>query len=483
MNLTPEAPDLPPERSLPRAIRLPARRLSAAWILPLLALAFTLFVGWRAWVERGPRILVRLRDGHGLQAGAALRYRGIQIGAVEELRLSPELDQVRLAVRLTPEAAGIAREGARFWLVRPQLSLEGVSGLETLIGANYLAVAPGPPDAQRASDFTALEQPPLEEELLPGGLFLTLEAARRYGLAPGAPLSWRDFRVGSVLGLRLSSDASAVEIEVYVRPEYRQLVREDSRFYETGGVELDFALTRGLHLELSSLQSLLVGGIALATPTRPGPPVASGHRFELHPRGEKEWLGWRPSLPVGALDADARAGRPELLEARLAWRPRRWLAGERTESGWLLPLGESLVGPRELLVPPEKARAGGGSLSLAGQPVEAGLPPAEERGPLARLAWRPAGSVGFPPERVDPAPRAGDWLVLAAPGQAPLAITASRLSPEGEGWRVQGGADIGSVWHGAAVVERHQGRLVGILLASKSEARVVPIPADWLRTP
>ena len=120
---------------------------------------------------------------------------------------------------------------------------------------------------------------PVVEAVEADGLEITLEAPTRFSLAPGAPLTYRQLQVGTVLSVGLASDATSVEVRAYVRPAFVQLVRERTRFWETGGIEVGLSFTRGFRLDMGSLRSMLVGGIALATPPEPGGEVETGARF------------------------------------------------------------------------------------------------------------------------------------------------------------------------------------------------------------
>ena len=88
-----------------------------------------------------------------------------------------------------------------------------------------------------------------------------------------------------------------VEVRANVRPEYRQLVRGNSRFWTVSGVGFHLGLT-GLRMDVESLSTLAAGGVALATPDPPGRTVATGHRFTLHVDTEEDWREWQPSIPV-----------------------------------------------------------------------------------------------------------------------------------------------------------------------------------------
>ena len=116
--------------SLPRA-KAPSTRQRqawwphAVWLVPGVALVLVVWVAWSAMAHRGREIAISFRDGHGIEAGDELRYRGIVAGDVESVTLSDQHEGVTINLRLTPEADHLAREGSRFWIVRPQAGITG----------------------------------------------------------------------------------------------------------------------------------------------------------------------------------------------------------------------------------------------------------------------------------------------------------------------------------------------------------------------
>jgi hypothetical protein len=455
----------------PVASLRPLRRRSWAWVLPVLALALAVVLGGRAWSARGPVLLLSAQHGHGIGPGDLLLYRGIAVGDVRQVELAQDLQTVELRVRLDPAAERIARAGSRFWVVRPHITLDRLRGVETLLGARHLAVLPGSPDAPVQRTFVCLEEAPVltgeneDEEALE----FVLEAPLRFGLSPGAPLTYRQIEVGAVVAVGLSSDARSVEVRCRVRGPYASLVREDTRFWESGGLEFSLELMDGLSIDVESLRSLVVGGIAFASPTRPGPTVKTGHRFTLAADPEEEWLEWSPSLPVGGLSGTSAPG---LLRARLAWEEGLFDSAH-SRSGWVLPLSSGLVGPRDLLVAPEDAE--GPALEVRGQRLPLLAPPEAEARGLARraLAWPevekwPAAAVRTPAG-------AEDCLVIGDPGSAPTALAAARLEADEGQWRVDPAISFDASWHGAAVLARSDGLLIGLLLVVEGRGSVAPL--------
>lgn len=295
-----DAPNNPPD-----ALIAPVKPARWVWVIPLLAAAFSVGLFTTYAVKRGPVVTVALAHGYGLKAGDLVRARGIVVGQVEEVKLTEDLGGVTAWVRLDPSAKNLARSGSRFWVVRPNVSLAGVGGLETLAGPRYLAVVPGVGEPQK--QFTAVEEPPIVEVVEPGSLEIVLTADRRGSLKPGSPLLYRQVVIGTVLSVSLSSDNTSVEARAYIRPAHAGLIRENSRFWNASGIGLE-ASFKGFRLDLESLQSLVEGGISVATPTKPGAKVASGHRFSMADKHEEEWLQWRPAfepLPTGAAHGQA----------------------------------------------------------------------------------------------------------------------------------------------------------------------------------
>lgn len=266
----PDARIRPPRSTLVRHAPLfCALALTAMLIVPL---------GYHyLWSARGIRMLIEFKHGHGLRPGDPLRSRGINIGQVADAHLSTE-DGIVVEVKLSRQARSVARAGSRFWVVRPEVGIQGVYGLETLIGPRYLEVEPGAGEERHA--FIGEEEPPLGP-FDPRGLKVVLEAERRGSLTRGAPVMVRQVNVGKVTRITLSTDGSKVEIGAYIKPEYRNLVTASTRFRDASGVRVGFNPDRGPYVDIDSLQTILLGGVELVPGEAGGPSVAEGQAFRL----------------------------------------------------------------------------------------------------------------------------------------------------------------------------------------------------------
>ena len=136
-------------------------RFSLVWVIPIIALAIAAYVGIRTVRSEGPLVTITWKTGDGLVAGQTrVRHKAVELGQVEEVRLTDDLQNVRVAIRMRKEAEPYLTARTRFWVVRARLSSGSISGLETLVSGSYIEMDPGGRDGAARRDFTGLENPP-----------------------------------------------------------------------------------------------------------------------------------------------------------------------------------------------------------------------------------------------------------------------------------------------------------------------------------
>ncbi len=274
------------------------------WVVPLLAAVAAGLFAWQAWSLRGPMVAVEFVDGAGIAPGDPVSFRGVRVGDVKAVRVSADLAHVSVEARLHRDARGLAVEGAKWWVVRPEISAGRVAGLDALLGPRYLECEPPAAGAAANYAFAGLERAPgggRDAQTAEGGaLEIVVEAPQRGTLTVDSPVVYRGVRVGSVRSLGLSATAQSVELTVVIDAEYRDLVRGNSKFWNAGGIGMDWGLIRGLSIKAGSLETMMAGAIGFATPTKMGDAVENGHHFSLAEGAKDEWLGWSPAIDVKA---------------------------------------------------------------------------------------------------------------------------------------------------------------------------------------
>ena len=137
------------------------RVLRLVWMVPAMAIAVAAYLLWQRLQEYGPEVRVTFADGAGLRIGQTpLRYRGVQVGEVIGVGLSEDEKRAVVRIRLTRFGAGLAREGSRFWIVRPRVGFGQVTGLTTVLSGPEINVIPGKQGEPAQYEFTGLDNPP-----------------------------------------------------------------------------------------------------------------------------------------------------------------------------------------------------------------------------------------------------------------------------------------------------------------------------------
>ena len=288
------APEEPPVARIRRQ-----RRWSAllVWLVPLIAAVFAGYLLYSRMHEYGPTIRIMFRDATGLKPGQSeIRYRGVMVGELTALELTPDRAYVLLTARLRREADDIARTGSVFWVVRPEVGIETVRGLTTVITGPYIEVLPG--SGVPKTEFIGVERP--SPALGRAGLPITLATAQLGSVRPRTAVIYRGIEVGTVTTTTLSRDATAAHVQVLIDSRYARLVRIGSRFWSASGVDVNVSLFKGVEINVESLRSLVAGGVAFATPDAASPPAKEGTLFVLHDKPQKEWLTWAPKIPLPA---------------------------------------------------------------------------------------------------------------------------------------------------------------------------------------
>ena len=274
------------------------------WLIALVCLVIAIGLVWWSLPERGIAIDIHFPEGHGLESEDVVRFRGIDVGVVEEVKLNSDLTGVDVRVKLKPSAKSLAREGTRFWVVRPELSLAGISGLETAVGHKYIGLIPGDPDAPFKRSFDGLAASP-PDALATSGMEIIIRGPRKYSVNAGSPVTYRGVEIRRILSVGLSQDARFVDVRARIFEKYTKLVTTKTRFWATSGVDLDFSFGGGLTLDMESLETIARGGVSLLTTENGGAPVKPGHVFTpLYQKPEASW--YQDSNLVVATDVNLR---------------------------------------------------------------------------------------------------------------------------------------------------------------------------------
>jgi hypothetical protein len=475
---------------------------SKLWWVTVACFLLAFWLTWTSIPSVGPSISIRFPDGHGLKAGDAVRHRGIEAGIVESVALSDDLSQIAATVTLTPGAAGLAREGARFWIVRPQLSLAGVSGLDTAVGAKYIGVSPGDPDAPQQSRFEGLGAAPPDENS-GEGIDVVLRSDSKHGVTVGAPVTWRGVDVGQILSINLSPDARFVDIHARINSEYMRLLRTSSKFWVTSGLGIDVGLS-GVRLNADSLSTIVRGGVSFATlaVSKEKTPVTTGQMFQLHDKPEAAWLSTASSLPLIDFDLPPtliiqgsrrssllgisrtqkftvngvlvkRGDQTYILTATDALPeaiPESTDASEKGGLEYVISSPQSTVSQTIVMVPPASPTSNGEAKDTNKQSGSVMFPFADTTTELPTVNYASFRTPKEPEEcclcRSVKADDNASTVIQS--------ISLNQLKLDGADWMVNMEGEDLSSWNGAPVISLQDGKIIGLFVAGKKGAMIVP---------
>jgi len=254
------------------------RRISPFWLLPVIALLIAGWLIWSSYEDRGNTITIDFMSADGIVAGRTpVRYQGVEVGTVQDIRLSEDLKKIEVRASIKSNMKDALRSETQFWLVTPKASLAGVSGLDALVGGNYIGMMPGKGEPQE--HFTALDTQP-KYRLNNGELMIHLHAPDLGALNSGSLVYFRKIPVGRVYDYSINTNKQGVTIDVLIERRFTNLVKKGSRFWNVSGVKADVGLS-GAKVELESLAALVNGAIAFDSPEA-SQPAAQDDEYGLY---------------------------------------------------------------------------------------------------------------------------------------------------------------------------------------------------------
>lgn len=252
---------------------------------------FALFKNRQLALQKSQPIQIKFSLAKDISKGTAIKYLGIKVGEISQVELAENNQAIIVNANLFGSAADFARQGTKFWLVAAQVGLFKNKHLDTIIKGNYLEIEPG--KGQKQTLFVGqLDQPEIRQ-----GLHITLKSPNLGSIKVGNTVSYRQISVGEVSSFKLANNAQSVLIDIVIAEKYAALIKSNTRFWHASGVQMDFGLFSGAQVRTESLESIVLGGIAFATPDNETVSRAyHGQQFELYSNVESEWLEWRPVI-------------------------------------------------------------------------------------------------------------------------------------------------------------------------------------------
>jgi paraquat-inducible protein B len=238
---------------------------SRIWLIPLLAVLIGGWMVYQDWKNQGPLITVEFAKASGIEVGTTkIKSLDVDIGQVTKVVIKPDLDGVIVTARLaSPDYAALLHEDTAFWVVSPQVTRAGISGLHTLLSGPYIELYPGT-EGEEQRHYMGLESPPLTATGTPG-LSVTLSSEADFSFTEGDPIVYKGFNVGQIEDIYFNSDENKMYYNAFIAAPYHTLIRTNTRFWKLSGLEVELSAD-GLNIQAGTLETIARGGVTFGLP-------------------------------------------------------------------------------------------------------------------------------------------------------------------------------------------------------------------------
>jgi len=272
--------DTPPKVAIEPARKRHLSGVSFIWLIPILALFVAFGVAWQSYAARGPLVIVEFLDGSGIAAGETkLKFRDIEVGEVEKVGFGENLGYVEAHIRLKKDIAPYVDDSSVFWIVQPEVTAQGISGLSTVLSGVYIEgswdTEIGTPEHRfHGSDVAPLIKPGTS------GLQIAFRTTTNGTLTDNTPILFRGIEVGKIGRAQIARSGAFAIVEGLIYEEHRGLINSSTRFWDTSGFDVTIG-PAGAEIDFASLATLVGGGITFDTFVSGGDTVLDGEVFDV----------------------------------------------------------------------------------------------------------------------------------------------------------------------------------------------------------
>ena len=260
------------------------RAISAIWIIPIVTAIVGLWIIYAHFADRGTSFTLLAKDASGIVAGkTVIKNRSVDVGIVDEVTLSDDYKQVVIKGRIYNDMNPLLKNDSIFWVVKPEIGRDGVTGLGTILSGVYIELVSGnDTHSFKNNPFVLSDTPPLSDPSIKG-IRLNLDSDQSGVVPRGAKVMFRGYHVGNVETSEFDVEARKMKYQIFITKPYDALVTENVRFWKEGGINLSLS-SRGASLDVPSLDVLMSGGISFDLPdgAKLGQPAKQHDVYKLY---------------------------------------------------------------------------------------------------------------------------------------------------------------------------------------------------------
>lgn len=245
-------------------------RISPLWLMPITAIFIVIWLIYRGYVNSGTEVVIEFNAGDKILAGKTnLEYKGIEIGKVTAVDIQPNnVNKVLVTAKFKKGADILARDGTSFWIVKPKVGINEISGLETILSGIFIEVRPPAFITMKEflkrglkTKFVGLTSAPNDENPISGEKF-EFYSSKKGGLDVGSGIYFRDVKIGQIQEIALLEDHSAVKFKGIIYDEYKKLSEYPFYLWRQGVLDIKFNLNQ-ISFKTTTFKSFIEGRMEL----------------------------------------------------------------------------------------------------------------------------------------------------------------------------------------------------------------------------
>jgi len=229
---------------------------------------------------------------NGIKKGSKLEYKGFELGKVTNLIFNKNITAI---IKIDKKYKYLFGKNSKLYLESFKAGLNGIKNSDSIIFGPKIVLLADKNNGFK-NNFKLDSINPISS-YYKKGLRIVLTAPSKAGLNINSPVYYRKVKIGHIEKIALSKTAQNVNIFIFIKPKYKNIIRTNSKFFNTGVLAVDVNLL-GIKVKTGTLESMIKGGIEVVTPNNIGQNVINGAIFKLYDKPKEEWLKYKPKIKI-----------------------------------------------------------------------------------------------------------------------------------------------------------------------------------------
>ena len=233
------------------------------WIVPLIAIIVGGWMIYKYYANIGPQITITFQNSAGLEPKHShIKFRDVTVGVVDKVEILKDREGVIVTATMNKDVKPFLNKNTKFWIVKPEIGLGKVKGLDALMSGTYIQMYSKAGD-DFEDEFKGYQQQPIELSQEDGKVY-KLFSRNSFDLTADTPVYYKQRVVGKIQRVDFNEDGTGVDIYIFVNEKYTKYINQSTRFWNIENI--DISLTdSGINIHMNPLIQLLLGGIEFYT--------------------------------------------------------------------------------------------------------------------------------------------------------------------------------------------------------------------------